>query len=94
MVDEQCVADLGTRVDLDAGGHAAHIGHAMRDHRHAGLVDRVRDPVHEQRLHAAVGQEDLPSAEPTRRRVAFLRGGHVVPQLARHARQGAESEHG
>jgi hypothetical protein len=94
VVDEQRLADPRARVDLDTRRHPPHVGERMRDDRQARLFRGVRDAVNEQGLHAAVGQEDLRAAEPTRRGVAFLRGGQVLPQLTRHARQGAESEHG
>ena len=42
-------------------------------------MQRVRDAVDEQRLHAAVGQQDLDAPECARRGVALERGGQVLP---------------
>ena len=93
VIDEERVADPRRRVDLDARQDAARVGHRVRHDRHAGLVERVRDPVGEQRLDAAVGEEDLEPADAARGRVAFLRGRQVLPQLAGDPRECAQAEH-
>ena len=64
------------------GQHAARVGDGVRHDRHARLVHRVRDAVGQQRLDAAVGEEDLEPADSARRGVALLRGGQVLAQLA------------
>ena len=65
----------------------------MRHDRHAGLVERVRDAVGQQRLHAAVGEEDLDPADAARGGIAFLRGRQVLPQFAGDPRECAQAEH-
>ena len=42
------------------------------------LVQRVRDAVGEQRLHAAVGEQDLEPPDPARGGIALLRGRQVL----------------
>ena len=93
MVDEERLADLGRRVDLDPGEDAARVRDRVRHQRHARLVQRVRDAVREQRLHAAVGEQDLEPADAARGGVAVLRRGQVLAQLARHARECPQAEH-
>ena len=53
----------------------------------------VGHPVSEQGVHAAVGEEDLEPPDPARRRVAVLRRGEVLAQLARHPCERPETEH-
>ena len=65
VVDEEALADLRGVVDLDPGQRARRVGDRARQHRHAGLVQRVRDAVGEQRLDARPGRERSP---PGRRR--------------------------
>ena len=62
--------------------------------RHAGLVQRVADPVRQDRLDAAVAQQHLDPSDAVRRGVALLRGGQVVAQLARHAGECPRADHG
>ena len=50
-------------------------------------MHRVGHAVGEQRLHAAVGQEDLRPAHAAGGRVALLGGGEVLPQLTGYARE-------
>jgi hypothetical protein len=80
-------------MDLDAGRDAADVGEPVRQQRDAGLLGRVRDPVRQEGLDAAVGHEDLEAAQIARGRVAVLGGRQVLPQLARDARQCSEAEH-
>ena len=81
-------------MDLDPGHDLHHVGEHARHQRHPGLVQRVRDAVREQRLHAAVGEQDLDPADAARGRVALLRGGQVLAHLAGDASECAESDHG
>ena len=60
---------------------------------HAGVVHHVGDAVGQQRLYAAVGEQDLDPADVAGRGVAVLRGGEVLAQLARDAGEGAQAEH-
>ena len=59
VIDEQRLADPRRRMDLDAGDDLGQVGEEARHERHARLVQRVRDAVRQQRLDAAVGQQDL-----------------------------------
>ena len=93
VVDEEGIADPCRRMNLDARRDPADVSQAMRDHRNARLVHRVRDPVHQQRLDAAVGEQDLQPAESASSGIALLRRGQVLPQLAPDTRQGPETEH-
>ena len=75
VVDEEALADLRGVVDLDPGQRPRGVGDRARQQRHAGLVQRVRDAVREQRLDARPGREHLrrsptPSAEGSRSRAA------------------------
>ena len=47
----------------------------------------------QERLHAAVGEQDLGAADVAGRGVALLRGGQVLPDLPHHPRECAEPEH-
>ena len=93
VVDEQRLADLGRRMDLHTRDHAAGVGQRARRQRQAGVVQRVRHPVGQQRLHAAIGDQDLSAADGARRGVAVLRGGQVGAHLARHPGQSSQSQH-
>ena len=64
-----------------------------RRQRHAGLVERVRDPVREQRLDPGPAREDLDRADAARRRVAIARRGDVAADLLHDPAQCAEAEH-
>jgi hypothetical protein len=75
MVDEERAADLRRGMDLHAGRDPGEVRERAREQRHARLVHRVRDAMREQRLDAAVREQDLPPAHVARRGVAFLRGG-------------------
>ena len=56
---------------------AAQVGDRPRRQRHAGVVQRVGDPVGEQRLHAGPAGEDLEGRDALRRGIAIARRGHV-----------------
>ena len=64
-----------------------------RRQRHAGLVEGVRDPVGEQRLHPGPAGQDLDRADPARGRVAVARRGDVGADLLHDAAQCSEPEH-
>jgi hypothetical protein len=94
VVDEEAAADARRRVDLDAGHHLGHVGQKARCQRDPGLVHGVRDPVREERLHAAVGEEHLGPSHAAGGRVALLGGGEVLAQLAGHPGKGPHADHG
>ena len=94
VVDEEVVADLRRRVDLDPGDRAAGEGDRARRHRHAGVVERVRDAVGQQRLHASPAREDLDRADPSRCRVTVARGRDVAADLANDTPESAQAKHG
>ena len=73
--------------------HPGRVGERARHERHARLVQRMRDAMREQRLHAAVGGEHLDPADAARGRVALRGRGQVLAQLTRHLRQCPEPEH-
>ena len=93
VVDERAAADVGRGVDLHSGQGARGRGQQARRERDARIVHHVGDAVGEQRLHAAVGEEDLDPAHVAGRGIAVLRGGEVLAQLARDTGEGAEAEH-
>ena len=93
VVDEEVVADLRRRMDLDAGHDARCVGHGAGQERYARVVQGVRDAMGEDGLHPTPGREDLRGARRARRRIAVARGADVVANLAHHAGQGAEAEH-
>ena len=86
-------ADRRRRVDLDPGDRAAREGDRPRRERHAGLVERVRDAMGEQRLDARPAREDLDRADPARRGVAVARRGDVAADLLDDAPQCPQAEH-
>ena len=61
--------------------------------RHAGVVERVRDPVGEQRLDSGPAREDLDRADAARRRIAIAGRGDVAADLVHDAAQCPEPEH-
>ena len=94
VVDEQPVADLRRRVDLDARSARARRSASARGATGTpALVERVRDAVREQRVHAGPGGEDLERRDAARGGIALVGGGDVAAQLAGDAAQGAEPEH-
>ncbi len=94
MVNEELVADLCGRVDLDPGDAAAGEGEQQGGDRNSGVVQRVGYAMSEQRLHAGPGGEDLQRADAAGRGIAVTRGGDVAGDLAKHSSQGPETEHG
>ena len=85
VVDEEVAPDARGRMDLDPGHDAARVRQQARHERHVGLVQRVRDPVREDRVHARVGEQDLRRSGRARGRVAVAGRRDVLAQLARHA---------
>ena len=59
---------------------------------HAGLAQRVGDPVGEQRLHAGPAGEDLEGRDALRGGVAVARRRDVVPDLAEDPAPGAHPD--
>ncbi len=76
MIDEEGFADLGARVDVDAGERMRVLRHDARQHRHALCVQLVRDAVGRDRLDRRVAEDDLLDA--VRRRIALEGGEHVL----------------
>ena len=83
VVDEELPADHRRRVDLDPGHRAGQVGDRARQHRHAGLHQRVRGAVGQQRLHAGPAAEDLEGGDALGGGVAVARRGDVGAHLAR-----------
>ena len=69
VVDDEARADLRRRVDLDPGHRARERRDQPRQQRHAGAVQRVREPMGEQRVQARPRGEDLQRADVPGRRI-------------------------
>ena len=54
-------------------------------------MQRMRNPVRQQRLHAPVREQHLDATDAARGRVARQRSGEILPHLSRHP---AERAHG
>ena len=89
VVHEEVAPDPGRGMDLDAGHDAARIRQQTRHERHVGIVQRVGDPVSEDRVYAWIGEQDLRGADRPGGRVAIAGGRDVLAQLADDAREGA-----
>ena len=85
VVDEEVAPDAGGGMDLDPGHDAARVRQQTGHERHVRLVQRVRDPVGEDRVHARVGEQDLRRSGRARGRVAVAGRRDILAQLARHA---------
>ena len=83
VVDEEAAADRRRGMDLDSGDRARDRRDQPRQHRHAGAVQGVREPMGEQRVDARPGREDLERADVAGGRIAALRGADVTPDLRR-----------
>jgi hypothetical protein len=59
MVDEEALADLGARVDLDAGEDTAELGNEPGRHAQASLMKRMSQAMQLAGVKARVGQYDL-----------------------------------
>jgi hypothetical protein len=93
MVDEEVGADLGPRMDLDPGDPAAEVGDRHRSHGHAGLIERVGQPMREQRLHTGPAGEDLHGRDAAGGGVAITCRRHVVAHLPYHPPECRQAEH-
>ena len=81
VVDEEMIADLRARVDVDAGGGMGQFGHHPRGERDALPVEQVRQPMVDHRPDARVADEHLVLAAGSR--IALEGSRHVaVDQLA------------
>ena len=81
VVDEEMIADLRARVDVDAGGGMGQFGHHPRSERDALPVEQVRQPMVDHRPDARVADEHLVLAAGSR--IALEGSRHVaVDQLA------------
>ena len=59
---------VGAGVDLDAGDEAADVRDEARRHRHAAVVQRVREAVQLARVEAGIGEDDLDVVDAPRGR--------------------------
>ena len=59
VVDEEVLADLGTRADVDARAAVRELGHDARDDGYVLLVEHVRDTVHVDGVQARIREDDL-----------------------------------
>ena len=79
---------VGRRVDFDLGEKARNVGKTARQNRNAGAVQRMDQPVRDERVEAGVREHDV---QPTaRRRVAFegrTQIGEDVPEGLAHDKQ-------
>jgi hypothetical protein len=85
VIDEEVLADLRRRVDLDAGDRAARVGDGARGERNLGLPERVGNAMGEQRLHARPTGEDLERPDPTSGGIALAGRGDVARHLLEHS---------
>ena len=69
VIDEDAFTDLRGRVDLDLREKARDVREKARQNRNAGAIQRVIDPMREQRVEARVREHDVQPAAS--RRIAF-----------------------
>src|SRR4051794_25907962 len=93
VVDEEAVADVGGRMDLDAGHRPGRGRDGPGRERQTGLAEGVRDAVREERMDPGPHREDLEGGDAAGGGVAGMGGGDVALQLPRHPRDGADPDH-
>jgi hypothetical protein len=82
VVDEERLADPRRRVDLDARRAPRDAREAARHEVQARVVQRMRDAMDQQRLHAGPDEQDLGRRDVARCRVALSRRPDVPADLA------------
>src|SRR6202020_1873465 len=64
VIDEDAAADRCVRMDLDRREKARDVGEEARKQGHAGAVQRVDEPMRDERMESGIGEHDV---EPTAR---------------------------
>ncbi len=59
VIDEQPGRDLGTRVDLDAGGKAHQVGEHSRDDRDVPAIERMDEAMRDHRVQSGIREQHL-----------------------------------
>ena len=86
VVDEEAAADLRPGMDIDAGERMGDLADGAREEPGAELVQRVRQPMVDDRRHSGIDQQDLGVAG--RGGIAGIGGAEVAYQQAADIRQG------
>src|SRR5437764_3930517 len=58
MVNEEAPADGGARMDFDAGEQAGDLRNESRQNRHTGLVEPVREAMHQYGVKSGIAEDD------------------------------------
>ena len=85
VVDEEAAPDRRAGMNVDAGARIGEFGDDARDDRRAEAIERVGDPVMQDRGGAGIADQHLVDA--ARRRVADQRGGEIGVEQAADVRQ-------
>src|SRR5207244_12302799 len=84
VIDEHAAADLRTRMNLDAGQPASHLGNEAAEPAQAMKPEPVPELVDVERVPPWIGGDHFPAC--TRRRVALQDACDIVAQLFEHER--------
>ena len=78
MIDEEATADFGARMDVDSGFGVRYVGKKARDKRCTAQIERVREPMINDRGHSRITEQDL--VKIARRRISSICGADVTDE--------------